>query len=106
MTPYPVTSGPGIVTFMMTLIAGASLYPVNIATRGARAVLETARVAQITMITGLPALLRMLLGLDGAQVAFSHLRAIYTTASHRCVPTSMPGAASCRPTATSRWCTA
>ena len=79
MTPYPVTSGPGIVTFMMTLIAGASLYPVNIATRGARAVLETARVAQITMITGLPALLRMLLGLDGAQVAFSHLRAIYTT---------------------------
>jgi len=41
------------------------------------------------MITGLPALLRMLLGLDGAQVAFSHLRAIYTTSGHRCVPTSM-----------------
>ncbi len=79
MTPYPVTSGPGIVTFMMTLIAGASLYPVNVAAGGARAALETARTAQVTLLTGLPALLRMLFTLDGAQAAFSHLREIYTT---------------------------
>jgi acyl-coenzyme A synthetase/AMP-(fatty) acid ligase len=79
MTPYPVTSGPGIVTFMMTLLAGASLYPVNVAASGARAVLKTALTEQITLITGMPALLRMLFALDGARAAFSHVRAIYTT---------------------------
>ncbi len=79
LTPYPLTSGPGIVTLMMTLIAGASLYPVNVAASGARAVLEQARTEEITLITGMPALLRMLFALDGARTAFSTLRAIYTT---------------------------
>jgi acyl-coenzyme A synthetase/AMP-(fatty) acid ligase len=79
MTPYPLTSGPGIVTLMMTLIAGASLYPVNVAASGARAILEIARQHQITLLTGMPALLRMLFALDGTRAAFSHLRAIYTT---------------------------
>jgi len=79
MTPFALTSGPGVVTLMMTLIAGASLYPVNVAASGARAVLDTVRAEQITVITGLPALLRMLFALDGAGAAFSHLRAIYTT---------------------------
>jgi amino acid adenylation domain-containing protein len=79
MTPFPLTSGPGVVSLMMTLIAGASLYPVNVAASGARAVLDTVRTEQITVLTGLPALLRMLFALDGAAAAFSRLRAIYTT---------------------------
>jgi acyl-coenzyme A synthetase/AMP-(fatty) acid ligase len=79
MTPFAVTSGPGVVTLMMTLIAGASLYPVHVAASGARAVLETAQAEQITLLTGLPALLRLLLALDGAAAAFRTLRAVYTT---------------------------
>lgn len=39
----------------------------------------TARAEHVTVLTGLPALLRMLLALDGACAAFSRLRAINTT---------------------------
>lgn len=103
MTPFALTSGPGVVTLMMTLIAGASLYPVNVAASGARAVLDMVRTEHVTVITGLPALLRMLFALDGACAAFSRLRAIYTTSEFCCAPTSTPGAACCRTPARWRW---
>jgi amino acid adenylation domain-containing protein len=79
LAPYTITTGGGIVGFMMTLMAGACFYPVNVPRSGARAVLELARRERITLLTGTPSLLRVLFGLDGAVAAFDQLRALYTT---------------------------
>ena len=79
LAPYTLTTGGGIVGFMMTLMAGACFYPVNVPRSGARAVLELARRERITLLTGTPSLLRVLFGLDGAAAAFDQLRALYTT---------------------------
>ena len=79
LAPYTITTGGGIVGFMMTLMAGACFYPVNVPRSGARAVLELARRERITLLTGTPSLLRVLFGLDGAAAAFDQLRALYTT---------------------------
>jgi amino acid adenylation domain-containing protein len=79
LAPYTLTTGGGIVGFMMTLMAGACFYPVNVPHSGARAVLTLARRECITLLTGTPSLLRVLFGLDGAGLAFGHLRALYTT---------------------------
>jgi amino acid adenylation domain-containing protein len=79
LAPYTLTTGGGLVGFMMTLMAGACFYPVNVPRSGARAVLELARRERITLLTGTPSLLRVLFGLDGAAAAFGQLRALYTT---------------------------
>lgn len=79
LAPYTLTTGGGIVGFMMTLMAGACFYPVNVPRSGARAVLALARRERITLLTGTPSLLRVLFGLDGAAEAFDQLRALYTT---------------------------
>ncbi len=79
LAPYTLTTGGGIVGFMMTLMAGACFYPVNVASSGARAVLTLARQERITLLTGTPSLLRVLFGLNGASAAFAQLRALYTT---------------------------
>ncbi len=79
LAPYTLTTGGGIVGFMMTLMAGACFYPVNVPRSGARAVLTLARQQGITLLTGTPSLLRVLFSLDGAREAFCQLRAIYTT---------------------------
>jgi amino acid adenylation domain-containing protein len=79
LAPYTLTTGGGIVGFMMTLMAGACFYPVNVPRSGARAVLGLAGRERITLLTGTPSLLRMLFSLDGASAAFGHLRALYTT---------------------------
>jgi len=79
LAPYTLTTGGGIVGFMMTLMAGACFYPVNVPRSGARAVLTLARRERITLLTGTPSLLRVLFSLDGASSAFGRLRALYTT---------------------------
>jgi amino acid adenylation domain-containing protein len=79
LAPYTLTTGGGIVGLMMTLMAGACFYPVNVPRSGARAVLALARRERITLLTGTPSLLRVLFGLDGAAAAFDQLRALYTT---------------------------
>jgi len=79
LAPYTLTTGGGLVGFMMTLMAGACFYPVNVPRSGARAVLSLARRERITLLTGTPSLLRVLFNLDDAVEAFGELRALYTT---------------------------
>ncbi|MEJ0018541.1 MAG: AMP-binding protein [Acetobacteraceae bacterium] len=79
LSPYTLTTGGGLVSFMMTLCAGAAFHPMNVPAVGARAVLEAARRERITLLTGTPSLLRVLFALDDGGGAFASLRALYTT---------------------------
>ncbi len=76
---YPLSSGPGVTAGLAALLSGGTLHAANASGIGARAVLDVARDAGITTISGVPSLLRMLFALDGAARAFGRLRSIYTS---------------------------
>ena len=76
---FPLSSGPGISALLATVLSGAALHVADAGAVGARGVLDAARDARITSLNGVPALLRMLLAMDGAAAALATLRSVYTT---------------------------
>jgi acyl-coenzyme A synthetase/AMP-(fatty) acid ligase len=75
---YPPFAGPGVTALLMALLSGASFHPLAAAPGRDDAI---ARIAaeRITLLTGIPALLRLLLSQDGARAALASLRGIYVT---------------------------
>ena len=72
---YPASAGPGLTACLMALLCGASFHPLE----AGAGVFARIAAERITILTGIPALLRMLFALDGAAPALASLRGVYTT---------------------------
>ena len=74
-----LSSGPGLIVCLAALLSGSALHVADVSAIGARRVLDMALEAEITTISGVPVLLRMLFALDGAGEAFASVRGAFTT---------------------------
>jgi acyl-CoA synthetase (AMP-forming)/AMP-acid ligase II len=74
---YPLSAGPAVTACLAALLSGGELHLADIAAVGARGVLDVAQAVGATKIAGVPALLRLLFAVEGAETAFASLRNVY-----------------------------